>query len=63
MLLMPPSLSEWLPEDHLGETAIRIIAPTPVKSRRDDDIDDDTAGDARPLVLFKVRITLRRESL
>ena len=36
-----------------GETAIRIIAPMPVKPRRDDDINDDTAGDAQPRVLFK----------
>jgi hypothetical protein len=35
-----------------GEKAIRIIAPMPVKPRRDDDVDDSTAGDARPRVLF-----------
>jgi hypothetical protein len=36
-----------------GETAIRIIAPMPVKVRRDDDVEADSAGDGRPRVLFK----------
>jgi N-terminal domain of anti-restriction factor ArdC len=47
-----------------GETAIRIIAPMPVKPRRDVDIDDDTAGDARPRVLFKaVRCSIAPQRL
>ncbi|MBV8218255.1 MAG: hypothetical protein JO325_07315 [Solirubrobacterales bacterium] len=36
-----------------GEKAIWIIAPMPVKPRRDDDGEDDNADDARPRVLFK----------
>ena len=36
-----------------GETALRSIAPMPVKPRRDHDVDDDTADDAGPRVLFK----------
>jgi hypothetical protein len=35
------------------EKAIRIIAPMPIKPRRDDDVDDDNADDRRPRVLFK----------
>jgi hypothetical protein len=47
-----------------GEKAIRIIAPMPVKPRRDDDVDDDdSVDDAGQPMLFKAGSVFDRSQL